>query len=50
MAKTAAQKIEALLAAATKLIDEVPGETKVATMAACGKALQELTAADEQTI
>lgn len=34
-----AQKIEALLAAATKLMDEVPGETKVATMAGAGKCL-----------
>lgn len=40
MAKTAAQKMEALLAKAVELIDEVPGETKTATMAACGKALE----------
>ena len=39
MARTAAQKLEALLTAATKLIDDVPGETRTATMFAAGKAL-----------
>lgn len=39
MAKTAAQKIEALLTKATELLGDVPGETRVATMEAAGKAL-----------